>query len=198
MDAERKPHENAEPSSKEISAAGLADLMSDVDRELALDDADADFTIILNNLTLAEAASAPTARGQIKEKRRAAYMRLDAYLRQLPLGDVRRQNLSFLWYQFDADGSPRFNDRGELVDHLAELDSCTRDARVPTDESFMNFVRASSGPGLTEADLTMLAARLKAAYVSRLAVPKTDKLRRNDPCPCGSGKKYKKCCGAAV
>jgi uncharacterized protein len=20
---------------------------------------------------------------------------------------------------------------------------------------------------------------------------------RNDPCPCGSGKKYKKCCGAA-
>jgi hypothetical protein len=21
---------------------------------------------------------------------------------------------------------------------------------------------------------------------------------RNDPCPCGSGKKYKKCCGAAI
>jgi preprotein translocase subunit SecA len=24
----------------------------------------------------------------------------------------------------------------------------------------------------------------------------TDKVGRNDPCPCGSGKKYKKCCGA--
>ena len=24
------------------------------------------------------------------------------------------------------------------------------------------------------------------------------KIGRNDPCPCGSGKKYKKCCGAAV
>ena len=24
----------------------------------------------------------------------------------------------------------------------------------------------------------------------------TDKPGRNDPCPCGSGKKYKKCCGA--
>ena len=23
-----------------------------------------------------------------------------------------------------------------------------------------------------------------------------DKTGRNDPCPCGSGKKYKKCCGA--
>ncbi len=25
-----------------------------------------------------------------------------------------------------------------------------------------------------------------------------DKIGRNDPCPCGSGKKYKKCCGAAA
>ncbi len=27
-------------------------------------------------------------------------------------------------------------------------------------------------------------------------VRNTDKIGRNDPCPCGSGKKYKKCCGA--
>ncbi|MGH8021636.1 MAG: YchJ family protein [Opitutaceae bacterium] len=26
----------------------------------------------------------------------------------------------------------------------------------------------------------------------------TPKIGRNDPCPCGSGKKYKRCCGAAV
>ena len=26
---------------------------------------------------------------------------------------------------------------------------------------------------------------------------KKKKIGRNDPCPCGSGKKYKKCCGAA-
>jgi len=25
---------------------------------------------------------------------------------------------------------------------------------------------------------------------------KGEKVGRNDPCPCGSGKKYKKCCGA--
>ncbi|MDD3448692.1 MAG: YchJ family protein [Gammaproteobacteria bacterium] len=35
----------------------------------------------------------------------------------------------------------------------------------------------------------------------RLAAPETvrrdaPKVGRNDPCPCGSGKKYKKCCGA--
>ena len=27
-------------------------------------------------------------------------------------------------------------------------------------------------------------------------VVKSEKIGRNDPCPCGSGKKYKKCCGA--
>lgn len=25
---------------------------------------------------------------------------------------------------------------------------------------------------------------------------KQEKIGRNDPCPCGSGKKFKKCCGA--
>ena len=29
-------------------------------------------------------------------------------------------------------------------------------------------------------------------------VNKTPKVGRNDPCPCGSGKKYKKCCGASA
>ncbi|HJZ13258.1 MAG TPA: SEC-C metal-binding domain-containing protein [Acidobacteriota bacterium] len=28
------------------------------------------------------------------------------------------------------------------------------------------------------------------------AVRNGEKVGRNDPCPCGSGKKYKKCCGA--
>ena len=27
-------------------------------------------------------------------------------------------------------------------------------------------------------------------------IVKGEKIGRNDPCPCGSGKKYKKCCGA--
>ena len=29
-------------------------------------------------------------------------------------------------------------------------------------------------------------------------IVKGDQPGRNDPCPCGSGKKYKKCCGAAA
>ena len=33
----------------------------------------------------------------------------------------------------------------------------------------------------------------KAYKRSKIAV--SNKIGRNDPCPCGSGKKYKKCCG---
>lgn len=36
---------------------------------------------------------------------------------------------------------------------------------------------------------------IKRSYNSTKTVVKEDKVGRNDPCTCGSGKKYKKCCG---
>ena len=39
------------------------------------------------------------------------------------------------------------------------------------------------------------AANAGGEPVKRQPVRKTKKPGRNDPCPCGSGKKYKKCCG---
>jgi uncharacterized protein YecA (UPF0149 family) len=35
-----------------------------------------------------------------------------------------------------------------------------------------------------------------AAATQQQPVLKGKQAGRNDPCPCGSGKKYKKCCGA--
>jgi len=32
-------------------------------------------------------------------------------------------------------------------------------------------------------------------YYEMLPFPKVEKIKPNEPCPCGSGKKYKKCCG---
>ncbi len=40
--------------------------------------------------------------------------------------------------------------------------------------------------------------RRLAASASSTYIRPTPKVGRNDPCPCGSGKKFKKCCGAAV
>jgi preprotein translocase subunit SecA len=39
---------------------------------------------------------------------------------------------------------------------------------------------------------TKVSQQPMATTVSRTE----EKVGRNDPCPCGSGKKYKKCCGA--
>jgi len=42
--------------------------------------------------------------------------------------------------------------------------------------------------------LTPTRSLRPAAAPAVTAVPRA-KVGRNDPCPCGSGKKYKKCCG---
>ncbi len=48
------------------------------------------------------------------------------------------------------------------------------------------------GAGLPLSEMSNLAAMLRgtSAPVTR------QKVGRNEPCPCGSGKKFKKCCGA--
>jgi preprotein translocase subunit SecA len=49
---------------------------------------------------------------------------------------------------------------------------------------------------------TLIPAKITATNGStdgsdkKRPVKKGEKVGRNDPCPCGSGKKYKKCCGA--
>ena len=37
---------------------------------------------------------------------------------------------------------------------------------------------------------------LKAPTHHNMTLRRSNKVGRNDPCPCGSGKKYKNCCGA--
>jgi preprotein translocase subunit SecA len=39
---------------------------------------------------------------------------------------------------------------------------------------------------------------LATATTVKTIVNEQPKIGRNDPCPCGSGKKYKKCCGAGM
>lgn len=38
---------------------------------------------------------------------------------------------------------------------------------------------------------------IQKQYRDSKTIVKEDKIGRNDPCPCGSGKKYKKCCGTS-
>lgn len=58
--------------------------------------------------------------------------------------------------------------------------------------------------GIMEADLPNEQLRLSLLQELAKAAPakpvgeKKPKIGRNDPCPCGSGKKYKKCCGRLI
>lgn len=48
-------------------------------------------------------------------------------------------------------------------------------------------------PSINGIDYVAEAEKIEAERTKKVLIPRVG---RNDPCPCGSGKKYKKCCGA--
>ena len=54
---------------------------------------------------------------------------------------------------------------------------------------------------LPQWDALLTPERRKELYMEQkhsMSIVKPKKIGRNDPCPCGSGKKYKKCCGKSA
>jgi len=64
-------------------------------------------------------------------------------------------------------------------------------------EHYTNFfektLRAEKAVEIPKASIT-LSGREVSIYLKDRTVQNEDRTGRNDPCPCGSGKKYKKCC----
>lgn len=72
---------------------------------------------------------------------------------------------------------------------------------VDVEKLYMNMVGCNAEwlYTLPEWDALMSAEKRKQLYKtekSSKTIVKAPKVGRNDPCPCGSGKKFKKCCGA--
>ncbi|HHT98435.1 MAG TPA: SEC-C domain-containing protein [Clostridiales bacterium] len=68
------------------------------------------------------------------------------------------------------------------------------------DELYKNMVGANADwlYGLPEWDEILTEERRKELFLEQRksnTIVKEKKIGRNEPCPCGSGKKYKKCCG---
>jgi len=90
-----------------------------------------------------------------------------------------------------------------LVTEL-DLDSLTEDTELSAQIDFeklywnMHEAKADWLYNLQEWDGILSEEKRKELTkkfrLSKMAV--SNKVGRNDPCPCGSGKKYKKCCGA--
>lgn len=97
-----------------------------------------------------------------------------------------------------------------LVEHMEESwSSCMILLNVWSNaDSLLEKAKADDGPDVERMLEAMPAVAREMAVMSHdirniwqhsLNKPdpvRVDKVGRNDPCPCGSGKKYKKCCGA--
>ena len=93
----------------------------------------------------------------------------------------------------------------EALDEPMELKELTEDSALKLDFTFerlykkMVEYRAEHLCGLPEWDGIFDAETRREMYKEQrnsTTIRKGPKVNRNDPCPCGSGKKYKNCCGA--
>lgn len=98
------------------------------------------------------------------------------------IGDSLADMLEFLQSQLEIETEELLNG---FMDRLVELHNHTR-------QWFLK--------GYSPAELSALSGKRaqpqKQADVISINTKK--KIGRNDPCPCGSGKKFKKCCGSAI
>ena len=97
---------------------------------------------------------------------------------------------------------PRDKEIAEMMsDALACVAELTDD---DTGTPVLNLYDENGPPSVSQARFDAFGEALWAVYDlhdiakslgPRVAPAVSDKVGRNDPCPCGSGKKYKKCCG---
>lgn len=91
-----------------------------------------------------------------------------------------------------------------LKDYENPIDTMEKDTEVKieidAEKLYYNMVEAKAEwlYTLPQWDAILTEAKRKELYRTQKAsgtIRKAEKVGRNDPCPCGSGKKYKKCCG---
>ncbi len=131
----------------------------------------------------------------------------DAPLSQWARGFLQGHNwLSELWDEYTPDALS--DELGSLLmvlsffasRQLAEAFHGEVEAKQKSLEDMCDTVLGLLPDAL--ADYAHLGRSISQVLQERRAAERTParslKIGRNDPCPCGSGKKYKKCCGAGV
>ncbi len=130
-------------------------------------------------------------------------------LRKLGVEFKRERDLNTFAKVFQAfhNSSRMQYNRGYSPNELSAM--TPPEDRVPKSISLGPNIRKAIADGTMDADelrkqlLTMdmpnemlrFSLLKELADASKAATPKTRKIGRNEPCPCGSGKKYKHCCG---
>ncbi len=84
----------------------------------------------------------------------------------------------------------------ETVERLMKVQVAVEPERVAQATDLTGLPLAPAGDGRRRREREATPSRnLRPAAASAVTAPRA-KVGRNEPCPCGSGKKYKKCCGA--
>ena len=97
-------------------------------------------------------------------------------------------------------GDPRISDRDFVI---GAYQASQVDALNVNGTTFSSILGADELRNIDDAELRADVATLMSADYTQIDLPTIDtpyrrnvpKIGRNDPCPCGSGKKYKRCCG---
>jgi preprotein translocase subunit SecA len=113
------------------------------------------------------------------------------------------ETVRYLYFMQVAEDGGRpaipFGEDGEILETTAvpELAPEPEPAAVAAAQSsILDFTRNIQKKKEKEmAALTMVGGDASGASAQKPAPVRSDKVGRNDVCPCGSGKKYKKCCG---
>ena len=88
--------------------------------------------------------------------------------------------------------------RRRVRDEVRRVQSGEAEEDLERDREEERAERAQAAPKtIGDVFASMMSRPGAAAAVNRMAMPHAPSptVGRNDPCPCGSGKKYKKCCG---
>jgi preprotein translocase subunit SecA len=116
---------------------------------------------------------------------------LRAYGQRNPLVEYKRESYALfedMWERIE-DHVVRFLYHAEPVDELE-----SRRRRVQAQEIRPEMADLAASHAQQEQAANTPVGQPSAPATVRRTQPKVG---RNDPCPCGSGKKYKRCCGAA-
>ncbi|MDN5347768.1 MAG: preprotein translocase subunit SecA [Clostridia bacterium] len=96
-------------------------------------------------------------------------------------------------------GLRAYGQRDPLVEYKFEAYEMFNQMIASIQEDVVRYLyRVQVAPSVEEQRPRNLQENRYAEEAPRQPVRRGQKIGRNDPCPCGSGKKYKKCCGANV
>ncbi len=99
--------------------------------------------------------------------------------------------------EYQREGYELFLEMNDRVREQASQQLFKVVLAAPSEERLAQMRRAAAErQRQLEARMREQHAASEAPELQQTVVRKTPKVGRNAPCPCGSGKKFKKCCGA--